>query len=87
MTKLKTIPGLRPLFTNASRNRFAAIECHQAGISNAEIAAHWPRVWKLDREGKLSMKITMVYSCGTTETLIQMRGVEEFIANWKQRHG
>jgi hypothetical protein len=83
--KLKLLSGDRPLFTNASLNRLAAIECHQAGIPNAEIAAHWPMVWKLDREGKLAMKYSGIYSCGSKETRVRMMGVDEFIAEWRAK--
>lgn len=84
--KLKAIPGPRPLFTNASLNRMDAIECHHAGISNAEIAAHWPRVWRLDKDGKLAMRYSMIYPCGSTETRVRMLGVDEFIAAWRKVH-
>lgn len=43
-----------PLVTNAACNRAAAEKAFRAGLTVAEIAAEWPRVFKVDAEGKLS---------------------------------
>jgi hypothetical protein len=42
--------------TNAACNRAAAERAFAAGLTIQQIAAEWPDVWKLDREGKLGQK-------------------------------
>lgn len=42
-----------PLVTNASLNRQSAMRCAGAGMKAADIAAEFPKVFKLSEDGKL----------------------------------
>jgi hypothetical protein len=50
---LKPIYGRPPLTSNAAHNRSMAARAFQGGMTAAEIARAWPRVWKLV-DGKLA---------------------------------
>ena len=43
-----------PLVTNASINRQQATRAFQGGLTVAEIAAEWPKVFRMNADGKLS---------------------------------
>lgn len=43
-----------PLITNASMNRTSAESAFRAGLTTQQIAAEWPKVFRVDGDGKLA---------------------------------
>jgi hypothetical protein len=74
--------------TNAAFNRRMAIKCAKAGKTVAEIAAHWPKIWKVEQyEGKdcLSQIYDSIYKDGRKETKYSMVGVPQFLGRKKRK--
>jgi len=76
---VKRLPYAAGIVTNASYNRSQALECFEAGATPAQIAEHWPAVWKLSPDGKLSQIYDSVYPDGRKETAYMMSGTEDFL--------
>jgi hypothetical protein len=70
-----------PVFTNACRNRQAAIDCLLAGMNATDIVDEWPLVWRLADDGKLSQIYDSIYHDGREETCYTMAAVKEVIAS------
>lgn len=79
-----------PTFTNASINRKHAITLMQAGVSGREIAAEWPRIWKVDSEGKIGQRYDSEIADGSnrleTSATMTSDSVKKFLREWKARN-
>ena len=82
---LKKLSGRRPLHTNASINRSRAVEMFNAGMTPAQIAKEFGRVFFVTPEGKLGQKYDSYYADGSKETRITvgMHAVDQAIERHK----
>lgn len=65
--------------TNAACNRQMAERAFKGGLSAAKIAATWPKVFKLDADGKLSQIYDSEIADGSGRLETQYRITEESV--------